>query len=141
MIDKEIIKNKIRDILIYLKEMEPFLKLSPSEIIKDYPKLKTLERNFQLIIDSMVDINTHIISRKNLTPPDDYQGTFIILGENKIIPVDFALKIAPAVGTRNRIVHKYGDVDKKRFITDLQKGASDFKQYCRYIEQFVKINK
>ncbi|PIS34975.1 MAG: hypothetical protein COT36_04880 [Parcubacteria group bacterium CG08_land_8_20_14_0_20_38_56] len=137
MIDREIIKNKIRDILLYLKEIEPFLKLSPSEIIKDYTKLRTLERNFQLIVDSMVDINMHIISQKNLVPPDDYQSTFSILGENKIIPIDFALKIAPAAGTRNRIVHRYGDIDKKKFITDIQKGASDFKQYCRYIEKIV----
>ena len=75
--------------------------------------------------------------QKNLVPPDDYQSTFSILGENKIIPIDFAFKVAPAVGTRNRIVHRYGDIDKKKFITDIQKGASDFKQYCRYIEKIV----
>lgn len=138
MIDKEVVKNKIKDILVYLREMEPFLKLSPKEIIADYPKLKTLERNFQLIVDTMVDINTHIIARTNIPPPEDYQSSFIILGENKIIPMDFALKIAPVVGLRNKVVHKYGDLDKKKFITDLQSGAGDFKEYCQCIDRFLK---
>ncbi|MDP1538856.1 MAG: DUF86 domain-containing protein [bacterium] len=137
MIDKEVIKNKIRDIQVYLKEMDPFLRLSPSKVIKDYPKLKTLERNFQLIVDSMVDINTHIISRQNLAVPDDYQSTFVILGQNKILPMDFALKIAPIAGLRNKIVHKYGDIDRKKFIVDLQKGTSDFKKYCTFIKKYI----
>lgn len=138
MIDKEVLKNKIKDILVYLSEMEPFLKLSLREIVEDYPKLKTLERNFQLIVDAMVDINTHIITRKNFPPPEDYQSSFVILGENKIIPMDFALKIAPVVGLRNKVVHKYGELDKRKFIADLQNGASDFKEYCRWINEFLK---
>lgn len=135
MIDKEVIKNKIRDIQVYLKEMEPFLKLSPPEIIKDYPKLKTLERNFQLIVDSMIDINTHIISRQNLAVFDDYQSTFIVLGQNNVLPMDFALKIAPVVGLRNKIVHKYGNIDRKKFILDLKTGSNDFKKYCLFIKK------
>jgi len=59
VINKEIIKSKIRDIEIYLKEIRPFLKLSSYKIIGDYPKLRTIERDFQLIVDTMVDINTH----------------------------------------------------------------------------------
>lgn len=137
MIDKEVIKNKIRDIQVYLKEIEPFLRLSYSKVIKDYPKLKTLERNFQLIVDSMVDINTHIISRQNLAVPDDYQGTFVILGQNRILPMDFALKIAPVVGLRNKIVHKYGDINRKKFIVDLQKGSDEFKEYCAFIKKYI----
>lgn len=139
MIDKEIVKSKIRDIIVYLKEIEPILELNYKDIVKDLFKLRTLERNFQLIVDTMVDINTHIISRKNLKVPDDFQSTFTVLGENKVIPMDFAFKIAPVVGMRNRVVHKYGDFDKKKFITDLKKGTTDFKEYCRYAEKYLNI--
>ena len=137
MINKNLVITKLEQIKTYLKEIEPDLKLSPKNIKDDYRKLRTLERDFQLIVDTMVSINTHLISKLGLPVPDDYQSTFSILGENKIIPMDFALKIAPAVGMRNRIVHRYGDIDKKKFIIDIQKGASDFKQYCRYIEKII----
>ena len=139
MINKEIIKSKIRDIEIYLKEIRPFLKLSSYKIIGDYPKLRTIERDFQLIVDTMVDINTHIISRQNLPVPDDFQSTFVILGQNKIIPMKFALSIAPIVGLRNKIVHKYGQIDKKKFVDDLKKGSQSFQRYLKEIEKYLKI--
>ena len=138
MTDREVIKNKIRDILVYLKEIEPDLKLSAKEILGDYHKLRTMERNFQLIVDAIVDINTHIITRGNLPSPDDYQSTFAILAEGKILPVAFALKIKPVVGLRNQIVHQYGKIDRVKFISDLKKGIKDFKDYIRFIKKYLE---
>lgn len=137
MIDKPLIITKFNDIKMYLQEIEPILTLSSYEIVKDYLKLRTLERDFQLLVDTMIAINTHIISRLQLSVGDDYQSTFEILGENKIIPLDFALKIAPVVGLRNKVVHKYGRVDKKQMIEELKTGCSDFKAYIKMICTFL----
>ena len=60
-----------------------------------------LERLVQLIVDEMVDINTHIIAESDFQVPSDYQSTFITLAENKILPAEFAEKIAPSIGLRN----------------------------------------
>lgn len=141
MIDKEVIKNKIKDIQIYLKEAEADLNLSINEILADYHKSRTLERNFQLIVDAIIDINTHIISRRNLAAPDDYQSTFIILSDNKILPTPFALKIAPVVGLRNKIVHQYGKIDQRKFISDFKKERKDFKNYIRFINKYINLVK
>ncbi len=137
-IDKEVVKNRIKDIEIYYMEIEPFLEFSAQEIINDYPKLRTLERNFQLIVDAMVSINSHFISELNLPVPDDFQSTFMILGQNKILPMDFAMKIAPVVGLRNQVVHQYGKIDKKKFISDFKKENKDFKDYIRFINGYLQ---
>jgi len=113
MIDKNLVKEKIKNTQIYLGEIKHILPLSVGEILSNIEKLRTLERDFQLIVDEIIDINIHFIRELNLKSPDDFQGTFSILAENKIIPMDFALKIAPAVGQRNRIVHRYETVDNK----------------------------
>lgn len=98
MIDKDLIKNKMEDIQAYFKEMEPILKYESREIIEDNLKIRAVERLFQLIVDTSIDINTHIITETDFNTPEDYQSTFIILGENKILPMNFAVKISPSVG-------------------------------------------
>lgn len=137
MIDKILITTKFNDLKTYLKEVEPILTLPSHEIIKDYLKLRTIERDFQLIVDTMIEINTYVISRLNLTIADDYQSTFEILGENKIIPFDFALKIAPVVGLRNKVVHKYGNIDKKQMVEELKAGSKDFREFIKVMQTFL----
>lgn len=137
MIDKNLVKKKLRNIQEYLKEIKPILALSVRDIIGNIEKLRTLERNFQLIVDEGIDVNIHFIKEMNLKSPDDFQSTFGILGENKIIPFDFAYKIAPAVGLRNRLVHRYEEFDKKLFIETFKKDFSDFEQYIKLIDNYL----
>lgn len=137
MIDKNLIKTKMIDIQKYYSELEPILKENAREIIENNLKLHTVERLFQLIVDASVDINTHIISESDIQIPDDYQSTFIALGENKILPMDFALKIAPSVGLRNLVVHKYGKVDVKKMIDDIKSEIVQYLEYLKHIQQFL----
>ena len=107
MINKDLIKSKLIDIKNYYNELHPLLEFNEREIIDDNLKLHSVERLFQIIVDTAVDINTHIIAESDFNVPDDYQSTFITLGEKKILPMDFCLKIAPSVGLRNLIYSKY----------------------------------
>lgn len=141
MLDKKSIKSKLKIISQYLEELEANLKYSNNEIKKDLNRLRAVERIFQLIVDMMVGINLHIIARKNFKSPDDYQGTFEILGNNDVLPDIFAFRIAPAVGLRNNIVHKYDKVDINLFIRILRKERDDFKKYLVLIEKYIKKEK
>jgi uncharacterized protein YutE (UPF0331/DUF86 family) len=82
MIDKDLIKNKMSDVQGYFKEMQPILKEGSGDIIENNLKLRTVERLFQLIVDTAIDINTHIVAESDFNVPNDYQSTFTILGEN-----------------------------------------------------------
>jgi uncharacterized protein YutE (UPF0331/DUF86 family) len=139
-LNKEIIIVKLSNIGLYLSELKPILALEANFLLDsaNYKELRTLEREFQLIVDSMIEINSHIISKKNLETPDDYTNTFIILGNHNIIPIEFALKIAKVVGLRNKIVHKYDIIDPKRFILDLKENSSQFVEYVEYLKRYIE---
>ncbi len=137
MIDKELVKNKMSDIQGYYKELELILAEDARKIIDDNLKLRSAERLFQLIVDAAIDINTHIILESDFSVPNDYQSTFINLAENKIFPMEFALKIAPSVGLRNLIVHKYGKVDLKRMVNDIKNEIGEYLEYLKYINNFL----
>ena len=138
MINKDLVTNKMADMRKYLEELMPILQHGSREIIDDNLKLRSVERLFQLIVDTAIDINTYIIIESEISVPDDYQSTFMILGEHSMLPMDFAQAIAPSVGLRKLIVHKYGRVDIGRMIDDVKNNIGQYKDYLKHISEFTK---
>ena len=141
MLNKNLIKTKIKSIQEYLVEIEPILSLPKEQVVSNIEKLRALERNFQLIVDAMLDINIHLIRELELGSPNDLKSTFIILSEGKIIPSDFAQKISPIVGLRNILVHGYEKVDRGLFVDSFQKNRQDFDKYLLLINSFLDDKK
>ncbi|MDD5738933.1 MAG: DUF86 domain-containing protein [Candidatus Pacebacteria bacterium] len=135
------ILEKLNTISEYTEEINHLFRFSVKEILNDSEKMHIAERLCQLIVDAMIDINQHFIKELNLKISDDLQGTFYILGENNVLPKNFALKIAPVVGIRNRLVHKYDELSPKIFIESLYKDRNDFDLYAKYINEYlIKIS-
>jgi len=86
----------------------------------------------------MIDINQHFIRELDFKISEDFQGTFYILGKKGILPNGFAKKIAPVVGLRNRIVHRYDTLNKELFIKTFRKNYSDFEKYIKLINQYLE---
>lgn len=138
MLDKDLITKKLAFIDEYLGELEPLTAQGEEALRADKLKYHTAERLFQLIVDAMIDINTHIIREQTLVAPDDPQSTFIALGDADILPKNFAKKIAPMVGLRNAVVHRYETVSVRRFVHELVRDFNDFKTYATAIaERFL----
>jgi len=135
--EKAFVVQKLEQTCGYLKEVEELFKFSDKEILADSGRVHIAERLLQLIVDTIIDINQHFIGELNLKISDDLQGTFYILGENKILPEDFAQKIASVVGLRNRIVHRYESLDKELFIKTFRENYPDFKSYINFINQYL----
>ena len=130
MLNKDLIAKKLALIDEYIGELEPLVAHGEQELRKDKLKYHTAERMFQLIVDAMIDINTHIIRQQMLGTPDDLQSTFTLLGDTGVLPKEFAGKIAPMVGLRNAVVHRYETISKERFLHELVHNFSDFKTYA-----------
>ncbi|MBU3965658.1 DUF86 domain-containing protein [Patescibacteria group bacterium] len=137
MLDKNFIRGKITLIKDYIGEMDEIISKDTLFILKDFKNIRAIEREFQLIVDEMIDVNIHFIKELNLKSPGDFQSTFEILADGKIIPHGFALKIAPVVGLRNKLVHRYEKIDKKFFVEQVAKERNDFIEYIRYINGYL----
>ena len=140
MINYELVKDKLAEIEQYYTTLQPLLAMAARELIEDVHKLRSMERHFQLIVDTALDVNAHIITEMNLPMPDDYQNTFEVLGRHKVMPLEFALRVAPSVGLRNRVVHKYGKVDVKRMVDEVKDGIPQYLEYLKYINDYLQKN-
>ena len=50
---------------------------------------------------------------------------------------EFADKLAPIVGLRNRLVHRYEEVDFDLLLKTARKDKDDFKVYVKSISEFL----
>jgi len=137
MIDRHFIETKLSYIQSYCVELDNILAFTDIEIKRDFIKLRALERILQLIVDEIIDINNHIIRYHPLTVPEDFQSSFRVLAEHKILPEEFADKIAPVVGLRNRLIHRYEKINLDLLLQAIRKNKEDFKEYTRYIFNFI----
>lgn len=138
MIDRTFLEAKLSYIQAYYEELANVLVYSNEDIKKDFLKLRALERILQLIVDEIIDVNNHIIRHANLGVPDDFQSSFMALSDNKILPDDFAERIAPVVGLRNRLVHRYEKINLNTLFDAVRKNKEDFRGYVKYIFDFLK---
>jgi len=137
MIDRKFVETKLAYVRAYCQELEAVLDFLDQEIKGDILRLRALERIIQLIVDEIIDINNHIIRYAQLRVPEDFQSAFLILAENKILPERFARKIAPVVGLRNRLVHRYEKVDVGILLDTIRKSKGDFKNYVKHILKYL----
>ncbi len=139
MLDKDLVTRKIELLIGYLDELETLVSGKTIEDIRaDSLKYHSVERLFQLAVDIMIDINVHIIREGGFGAVDDIQSTFKMLGEHKVLEHVFADRIAPIVGARNMIVHRYEKLDMNIFLTKLKNNFSDFKTYLSQIHSYLE---
>jgi len=138
MIDQKLTKEKLKKIEDYYEKLNELLEEPIETILENFKSYFAIERAFILIVDEMIDINTHFVQKLNLNLPDDFQSMFIALGENNILPAKFAEKIAPVVGLRNRLVHRYEEINRRMAIELIQKEKGDFREYVKFISQYLE---
>ncbi len=137
-IDKQLIEKRLDTILKYCQEVDTLLEFSNNEIKDDTLKTHSLERLVQLVVDEIIDVNEYIIQVYNLPVPDDFQSTFLMLSKHNVFDEEFARQIAPVVGLRNRIVHRYEEINLELLIDTVRKEKEDFKKFVSFVLKFIK---
>ncbi len=138
MLNKDLVRRKINSIEGYIREIDPALKKSALDVVSDTILLRAVERNFQLMVDTMLDINTHVIASEQLASPQTLQETFFILARADVLPKDLVDRMTPIVGLRNKLVHEYEGISSEKFVSDLQKGIAQFGEYMVAIDRFLQ---
>ena len=133
--------NEIASKLEHLREYVTILKgyqyHKIEELQTDHTLKGAIERYLEVALECTIDIGEMIISREKLKRPESYQGVFLILGEQGILPKNFAIKFAPSAGFRNRLVHMYAKIDIVKLHYYLQNNVGDIEQFGKYIAQYL----
>lgn len=125
----------------YLKELIEYSSLDTDKILSDKLRLYSIERMFQLVVDTAIDLNTFLIRMNKFTVPDDNFSTFTLLGEKGVLPRDFSEELAPTVSVRNAVVHRYEKVSLYKLIIDIKSVTPLYQRYLQLMNGVVKAIK
>lgn len=117
-------------------KLKPFKEKSKEEFLRDEYLQDIVERNLEVAIQSCIDIANRIISLDGLEKPRDYYGAIIRLGEENILPYDFAQNFAPVAGFRNILIHEYLEINWDEVYHNL-KQIEQFYEFMTYIEKWL----
>ena len=129
-------RGKVESRIYYIKQnLEKLYKLgglAQQEFLRDYRNYDAAKYNLQVIIEALIDIGNHIISRKKMPIPDSNADTFRILSQNGIIPVEKLSRYEAMARFRNMVVHLYQDINEEEIFHIIKNDLSD-------IEYFIEI--
>ena len=137
MIDQELVNRKLSQIVEYLTALTPLQGMSYTDYLQQPLPRYAAERLLQLLVDTAVDINAHLIVELTGAPPQDYYDSFIKAAQAGVLSVAFALSIAQSTGPRNRLVHQYEAIDHAIVHSAIAEAITQYTEYCRHITTFL----
>lgn len=139
MINKVLIKSKIKRMLKYINEIETYRPKSLQEYKNNLILKRFIERNLELAIQEMIDICKHLVSRLNLEEPSSYANCIDILVEENIISKDRAEIYKQMIKFRNLLIHTYEKIIDDKIYEIIEKHLKGFNNFAEEIERYLRI--
>jgi uncharacterized protein YutE (UPF0331/DUF86 family) len=137
-LDKELIAQKLIELSKYLDQLESLRVPSLAEYKKDHTKRYAIERLIQLIVEFAADCNRYIVSALAESTPATYYDTFAEMQELKILPKGLSLRLASTTGLRNRLVHRYEEIDHKVVYHSILPLLENYRRYLIIIYDYLE---
>jgi uncharacterized protein YutE (UPF0331/DUF86 family) len=91
-----------------------------------------------MMIETCVDLASHIIADQGYRIPKSYADTFKVLHEEKIVSGKLFNALGKMAKFRNVVVHHYDKVDAEIVVGILQRDLKDFIGYKEAVIRFLK---
>ncbi len=131
-------------ILAHLRELDESLKdwqryqgFSLEELKKDRDKRNMALHAMLVSIQAAIDVATYLISKEGLGKPMTYRGTFEVLGQAQLIPVELAEELSNLAGFRNVLVHIYWQLDLDQVYGVLQNDLETLKSFLKDVKRLL----
>ncbi|MGY5877031.1 MAG: DUF86 domain-containing protein [Candidatus Thorarchaeota archaeon] len=139
-LDSVVVERRLAKIL---EEVE-FLKMIKiqklDEFLDDGKSLRSTAKAIETIVQSIIDICSHIVAQKHLGVTDTYRNTIALLATHKIISDTLSSNLQQVVAMRNILVHQYLDVDFRIVWDSISTLQEDAPEFIRAIQKYLKKN-
>ena len=138
MVDKTLILRKLSELDEYYRQIKEYEKITVVQYSDDWKIQRIIERTLQMMIETCVDIASHIIADKGYRVPKSYSDTFKVLYDEKIVGSRLFNALQKMAKFRNIVVHHYDKVDAEIVVGILKKDLKDFTSYKDAIISVLK---
>lgn len=138
MVREELIRRKLTHLSSYLDELNAYASVDPADYALAGGPRRAVERLIQLVVETAVDINVHVVTEIEGSPSPDYRASFPAAARCGAIPFDLAERLAPAAGLRNVLVHDYADIDDVRVRAAIPVTLDGFREYASAVLHWLE---
>lgn len=138
MLDKDKILLKINSIRQSKRKLEDLKQMEKYDFLNNFTCFDSSKYNFIVLIEAMIDICNHIISRQEFEIPNSSADSIRILAKNKILSEEHQATFIAMVKFINRIVHLYHDVDNEEVYEILQNNLDDIDRFLTDIMNYIE---
>lgn len=136
-VSKHTILTKLDEIQKDLVKLNELRKLSLEEF-KASENFAIAEHYLRRALEAVFETGTHILSRLPGRRASGYKDIAILLGEQKIVPPEFAKQtLVKMAGYRNRLVHFYSEVTQDEMYVIIKERLNDFDAFNEYIKALL----
>ncbi len=132
------IKDKIKEIEIYLFELDKIIPSTFKNYESDFKTKAACERYFEKIAEAVVDLAMLVIKESGFEIPEMDYESFEILKKEDIISFELVKKLRNIKGMRNIIAHQYGEIDDEIMYSsisnELKKDVKEFLKIIKNLE-------
>lgn len=111
MVDENVVVDRLELINQYTNECKEMRDVSKSAYLDDIVLQRAVERSLMNAMQSCIDLASHIRATEDLGNTETSREEIEALVDAEIISTETGSKLAEAVGFRNHLAHRYGDVD------------------------------
>jgi uncharacterized protein YutE (UPF0331/DUF86 family) len=123
-----------------LKELRSVLPQSFKEYKKSIVIKRAVERLIQINIECLIDICAILVKDLRLGVPKSEEDLLMKL-ESVVFSTALVERLREMKSFRNRVVHRYGDLDNKQVFDIVKDSFSDFEWFGRELREFLKSKK
>ena len=128
--------NLLRDNVDYLKT-EASATRSFQEYAENVRLKKAVERSLHVAIEACLDLARHVIAREGFRFPQDYQDTFRVLADERVVSQTLLPSLLDMARFRNLIVHDYAKIDDVKVYEILRNRLGDFDAFAEAIRTYL----
>lgn len=138
MVDKTVVVDKLRLINEYTNDLKQMRGLSKADYLDDMVIQRAVERTFMNLIQACIDLAAHIRSTALESTADTAKAEIDALETGNIIAPEVADRLTEAVGFRNVLAHRYGDVNHDVVYDSLHNDLKWFEQFQTEAAQWLQ---
>jgi uncharacterized protein YutE (UPF0331/DUF86 family) len=136
-LDPESVGAKLRLMEPLVERLGELSGVTAADLRDDLDRRLVVERILTVLVETAVAVNGHLAGSSGIPVPEDYRSSFAAAATVGAIPVELASRLAPSAGLRNRLAHRYGEVDLDIVAAAVPRAHHDFGDYLAHVSQWL----
>jgi uncharacterized protein YutE (UPF0331/DUF86 family) len=137
-LDPVVVERRMAKILEEMEFLKTIKLQKLDEFIEDGKSLRSTAKAIETIVQSIIDITSHIVAQNHWGVTDTYRNTIALLATHKIITDNLSSNLQQVVAMRNILVHQYLDIDFHIIWNSIENLSEDASEFIKAINRYLK---